>query len=93
MHDNWPSIDGVSRSYFPHKVEERARVLWHTVVRPHCEVELLYDPLLFRALFLEGEGADSVLRQCEHLLNLDTELSIDIAPLWPVLVALQLKRK
>ena len=74
-------------------MEEGTRVLWYTVVRPHCEMELLYNPLFLRALLLEGEGADSVLRQRENLLDLDTELSIDTAPLWPVLVALQLKEE
>jgi len=42
------------------------------MVGPDGEVILPHDPLLFGALFLEGEGADSVLCQGQDILNLDT---------------------
>jgi len=42
------------------------------MVGPDSEVILPHNPLLFGALFLEGEGADSVLRQGQDILNLDT---------------------
>ena len=65
------SIDRIRGCHLPHEMQKWTGVIGHSMVRPDGEVILPHDPLLFGALFLEGEGADSVLSQGQDILNLD----------------------
>ena len=62
------------------------------MIGPDSKVELLHNPLLTRALPLEGEGTDCVLCQDQDLLDVHSNETIECTLLiWPVLVALQLE--
>ena len=40
VHDDWSAVRGVALLHPPQEHEERCRGVWHTVVRPRCELEL-----------------------------------------------------
>ena len=95
MYDHGSSVNGITTGHFPHKQQEWSGVLRYSVIWPHGIVELLHNPLLFRAIHLQGKCANGILSQNQCLLEIDMDGVIHFGPLhliWPVLMTLELRK-
>lgn len=96
VHDNRSGVHWVGRRDFTDKLQQWSWVVRHSVIWPHSVVELFDNPLFLGIILLQGERPDSVLCQHQRVLKVDMNGANRLCPLhliWPVLVALDLKRE